>query len=547
MVKVCESLRCKICKRLFKNKRALTQHKKVCKPKNTPLKQCEFCQRFTNKKHYRSHFLTCHKRNFFKVFRLFLNFLYRLVVAYNKQNEFNKYARFVEVKKYLIYKKKIENVFDIEKLKKLENEFNNDKKYIKNNMNIYKEIIQEIKEKEENKINEIKKEINFDKSKTSENKLRQLNNLFQTIEYTEIPSISFRDIINNYIYSNDLKNIKIKKALDRIYGKKDFLTEEEIQKTDVYYKFKELCSNADAYWKNYNKFYDMLDTFTKDNNSYRCVFCRKFVLHKLIHLKKCKMLKEKIEKDDKETIYIKIIKYVFKEEQYEKINLKNILKKYLNKSLKYFLKNIYNNIIDVINFERIYREEEIKEINEEKKKEIRDLNEQRKLKNLKNISYTNFEIILLKTIVNLEVDFKIHINKENEKQIKKELLLFLCNNEEKNILLYLKNMKIFKKEEKEKEIEEEKEKEIEEEKEKETEEEKEKETEEEKEKEKEKKEEEEDILEKKSVNFDDKEEEQKEPNEKIREEAKKYFSKIFEIRKRKRNKRKPKFINKIKY
>ena len=550
MVKVCEKLRCKICKKVFKNKRALTQHSKVCVPERNFEKQCKLCIRFVSKKHYREHFLTCHKRKFFSVFRLFLNFLFRLVMAYNRENEFNKYARFVEIKKYLIYKKKTENITDINKLKELEKEFNEDKKYIKNNINLYKEIIKQIKDEENKELKKIKEEMNFEENKINENKLKQLNNLIQTIKYTDIPSISFRDIVQNYIYSNDLKNIKIKKALDRIYGKKDFLTEEEIQKTDMYCKFKELCE-AETYWKNFNKFYDMIETFVRNNDSYRCIFCQKFILHKLPHLKKCKKLKEIINQDNKETIYIKIIKYIFKEEQYEKINLKQILKKYLNRSLNYFLKNIYNNIIDVNNFEKIYNEKQIEKLNNIKKEEIRILNEKRKLNNLNQINYTKFELILLKSIINLEVDFKTHIDKHFEKKIRKYLLNFLSNNNEKNILFYLKNMakKILEKKEEKDKKEKEEEKEEEEKEEEEKEEEKEEEEKEEEEKEEEK--EDEEILEKKSVNSDEKEKQKelnkKDPNEEVKKNAEKYFSKIYEIRKNKmkKKKKKNKFIYKI--
>ena len=553
MVKVKESLRCKLCKQVFKSKRGLTIHSKTCSGPNKNInKCCELCSKIITTNHYYEHFSTCHKRKFFEIFRGFLNFLFKLITQYNKENDIKKYARFIEIKKYLIYKIKINNITDKLKLKELEDEFKNSNTYIKDNMNIYKNIINEIKKEENEQINEIKKELKLEENKENINKFNQINSLIQTIKYNDIPNISFRDIVINYIYSNDLENKKIKKALDRIYGKKDFLTENEIKKTDFYPQFKDLC-NSDLYCKNYNKFYDMLNTFANNTDSYRCIFCSKFILHKLAHLKICKVLKKIINEDNKEENYIKIIKYVFEETQYEKLNLKYLIKKYLNRKLEYFLNNIYNNIIDYDNFNQLYTQQEIEKIDKEKKETIRNLNELRKENKLKKIDYSKISILTLKMIINLEIDLNIHVDKKLENLIKDEILYYLTENNlnnENNLLFYLKNMKEIKDMKKEEEKENKgEEKENEENKVKENKDE-EKENEENKGKENkdEEKENEDEILEEKSNN-EEEEKNEKEDEENIspsiRKNAENYFRKIYEIRKEKRKKRHEKEHNKF--
>ena len=95
---------CSECGKRCKSARGLTQHKEAHKnesiiplneeEKKQKQKICSFCGNFIEFKNYKRHFRRCHKKRFFKIFSGFLDFLYKLIIFFNRENENDNNLRF---------------------------------------------------------------------------------------------------------------------------------------------------------------------------------------------------------------------------------------------------------------------------------------------------------------------------------------------------------------------------------------------------------------------------------------------------------------------
>ena len=105
------------------------------------------------------HELSCEKYIFFHRYGHFLDFIYKLIILYNKKNNKNKYARFAKEKKYFIKNEKLKNCKNEEEIKQVEKEFKQDKNLNDNIKKEMKNIISEMQKKKEK--NEISKKYTF--------------------------------------------------------------------------------------------------------------------------------------------------------------------------------------------------------------------------------------------------------------------------------------------------------------------------------------------------------------------------------------------------
>ena len=329
---------------IAKNLKALSAHTRQCNgvPKSK-IGLCEFCNRNYDSKNFERHRVNCHKKKFFDTYGTFLNFLYKLVILYNLQNEKNNLLRFTNEKKYFIYNKKIENKNEKEKKEELK-ELKNNTNYISDNIPILNKYYKD--ENEDNK--KLLEELGVEKEKR---KNLMLVKLIKTIKASENINLSFRQIVFDFLNNisnsvGSLVNNKIIEKINKKYKKNDFFTYDEIKNIsdELYYKVFYLIDANSEYRKKYDYYYNFLEEFKNGNNKkYLCVFCKKYYLHKYQHYRKCIILKNEYKESVSETFY-KFIINNFTDEQLEKIVPENILKNYISKDFLYFINNIKDNI-----------------------------------------------------------------------------------------------------------------------------------------------------------------------------------------------------------
>ena len=424
---------CDICGKKCKNKRGLTQHKETHKKiypqsiipleeKEEKLKICDFCKEFIELKNYKRHFRRCHKKIFFKIFSGFLNFLYKLIIFFNKENNNNNILTFENEKKYFIYQEKLKNCNNENEKKEIENELKTSKNYIKNNNDIYKKVLKQFNLE---KIEE-KKRI-YDDLKLNNKNIKdfsKINDLIEIIfiaERSGMPGISFRQIIFDYLKENDIENKLIIKKINEKYKKNDFPTNEEIKNIDenIAAKINDLMITCSKYESTYKKYYKMIEDFINNKLKNRCMFCGKFSLYKFKHFKRCKIFRNKFENNSYITINTFLNNFYGKDKLNKIPNVYiNLVKKYAEiNNFNYFIKNINNNVL--------YYNEFIK--NEEEEKNNQDIkiiiNDENKINYIKTDKKTNKKIenffflkqkkldeILLRVITRIEAFYNIKID-----------------------------------------------------------------------------------------------------------------------------------------
>ena len=449
--------KCEKCGKICKSKRGLTQHKCQNDNNDNKYKICPFCDDLQNTKNFKRHQMRCHKKLFFNLFSKFLNFLYKIIILYNNKNNIDNFLRFNEEKKYFIFQEKIKNKNENE-IKKEEEEFKNEN-YISKNQDILKKIILEMKkEKEERKLN-IFKDINLENNKKEI--FDKLYDIYDISEKNELPGLSFRQLIFDFLKENDIKNPLIIIRINRKYKKKDFYTNDEIKKIDTNMAAKinnSMIVNS-KYEVVYQKFYNMLKNFYEGKSKYKCIFCEKYNLHRFKHFKKCQKFKNLFNNENNEIIITKFLNYYYDSEKLSKIPdiYNNIIKKYSEKPFDYFINNINNNIL--------YYNEFVKQENETKLKKIIKLKSIGKTITIRQ-EYLNKMCFLIKSKILIKYDIKINNVQRHfiEKEIKNSIIKYRKINEEEIInkfeLTFKNSLKFYDKYEEEEEIVENKEEEL---------------------------------------------------------------------------------------
>ena len=351
--KICE------CGECFKNKQALANHKRSCS--GIPVsrfKICQFCRRSFLKNRIQRHELSCEKYIFFKHYGNFLDFVFKLIILYNKKNYKNKYTRFANEKKYFIKNMKLKNCKNDEEIKQVEREFKNDKNYIQNNMPFLNEYYNNEKKEIDNLLNDCKINVNNVNEKFAE--------VIDTVIQGENVDISFRDLVIDYLKSKiniDNKAFRINKKLNGLvyskilskYKKNDFFTYEEICNfnQNLLIKICDLRERNSEYQKKYEYFFNLLSEYDNGNTSrFYCAFCNRYYLHKWQHYRKCFWLKQSYEDSVWDT-FSKFIFSNFNEDLINRIVPENIIKHYLDKDFLYFIDNIKDNIENPQSFQEI--------------------------------------------------------------------------------------------------------------------------------------------------------------------------------------------------
>ena len=391
---------CDECGKRCKSARGLTQHKKAHNDENIiPLneeekkqkqKGCAFCGDFIEFKNYKRHFRRCHKKRFFKIFSGFLDFLYKLIIFFNRENDNDNNLRFENEKKYFVYQEKLKNCNNESEIKKIEEELKTEKNYIKKNYEIYRKVQKQFNSE---KIEEKKRILNDLQLNENIENYKEINKLIDIIfiaQRNEMPGISFRQIIFDYLKENDVENKLIIKKINRKYKKNDFPTNDEIKKIDenIAAKINDLMLTSSKYDSAYKKYYKMIQDFANNKLKNRCIFCGKFSLYKFKHFKKCKIFKNKFENNPYLAINTFLNNFYGKEKMNKVPNsYTNLVKKYAEiNDFNYFIKNINKNIL--------YYNDFIK--NEEEEKNNQDIkiivNGENEINYIKTNKKTNNEI-----------------------------------------------------------------------------------------------------------------------------------------------------------
>ena len=443
---------CDKCKSQFKNKKALANHKRKCDKNQlqSNLFICKFCRKWFRKSRIKEHEIYCEYYIFFHKYDKLFNFVFRLIRSYNKQNIKNKYARFINEKRYIIFNEKIKNKTKEEIIK--EEDESRKKDYVKKNKKILDNYYSKEKEKIYNKMESF--HINREDKKAED-----IFDLMQTIEYKENINLSFRQILFDF-YDNKIKeekkvpNFKIHDKIIDKYFYKDFFMQHEIKYIDEEL-FKDVCylqNTLDEYDKRYDYYYNILDECYKSNkNQYLCVFCNNYYYYKWQHYRKCK----KLENEYNHSVYATFMKFVnnnFSKDTLNKVELNYIYKNYANKDLYYFINNIKENIENPYNFDEnkhnfIYNINEVKieniilekclnklfiKIKKEYEIDV-NLRQQRYLREISIKNYLqNGKFKINEIIKKFKEQYNLDINnekiiKENENIINK--LIIISNNE----------------------------------------------------------------------------------------------------------------------
>ena len=351
--KICE------CGECFKNKQALANHKRSCSGIPTSrFKICQFCRRNFPKNRIQQHELSCEKYIFFHRYGHFLDFIYKLIILYNKKNNKNKYARFANEKKYFIKNIKLKNCKNDEEIKQVEKEYKNDKDYIKNNMPLLKEYYNN----EKIKIDNILKDCRIDVNKVNDKFAEVINTVIQS----ENIDISFRDLVIDYFKSkiyadnrahktNNKFNGKIYLKILSKYNKDDFFTYQEIKNFNktLLIKVSDLRERSSEYQRQYQYFFNLLEEFDLGHaDKFYCVFCNRYYLHKWQHFRKCFWLKQNYN-DSVWNTFFKFINSNFDEKILNRIIPEQIVRHYLDKDFLYFVDNIRDNIESPETFQEI--------------------------------------------------------------------------------------------------------------------------------------------------------------------------------------------------
>lgn len=114
---------CNKCGKKLKNKNGLVQHENKCNGEiKYGLKICEFCNEYKKYKSLNKHKKACHCKKFFNIYQKFLDFLFKLVILYNKKNEKNNIAKYNNEKINIIKNLKLEECKTEEEKKNVEKE-----------------------------------------------------------------------------------------------------------------------------------------------------------------------------------------------------------------------------------------------------------------------------------------------------------------------------------------------------------------------------------------------------------------------------------------
>ena len=363
MVKV-KTFVCSGCNKKFKNQRSKTLHMKSCiylkynqeLAKDIEIdmknKQCDFCLDLINKKSYKRHLDRCHKKIFLGHYLKFFDFLFSLVLRYNTQIRQSNCLGDDQIIKYFIKDYKLKNVKTKEDEKKIEEEFINDKEYVRHNHEIYIKIIENLKNEKLKEQNNILEELQIDRKNKNIEKIFELVDI---VKKQNCPLLSFRQIILDFINEQDSLNELIIKRINKRYQKKDFLTNEEINEIsdNLAAKILDLYVISQEYDDCYKKIYNMIEEFNKNKEKYQCYYCKRYILHKFQHYRKCKMIQKNFYKN-KAHFFWEFINKNYTNTQLEKVNLSAINKKYIKNDFHFFINNIHENIISTVEFEERY-------------------------------------------------------------------------------------------------------------------------------------------------------------------------------------------------
>lgn len=368
---------------------------------------CDFCYEFINKKKNKiEHEKRCHKKFFLKKYKKFFDYVFNLVLKNNKKNSYENLLSQMYDKNVLIKDYLIKNITDENKIAEIEKQMY-EKDFVKQNYNILIKILNESDLKNKKEKYEILKDLNIKKNKNTDKILKLIN----ITEYNLIPLISFRELVFLFIKKYDIENDLIINYITKRYNRKDWLTDEEIQKigNDLFLKIENIRKTNEEYSNSFSKFCEILEGFYCDSSKFECLYCKKYIMNKFKHYKRCKEAEEKFNENKALFIYNFDDKY-FGQETLKKVNEREIIKKYLDKDYKFFIENIYENIKNPVNFENNYE------------KKIREQAYQKN--NLKNIDKKKMERIngsYFTLSIIIEIEFDCKIDKEGEAFIKQNM------------------------------------------------------------------------------------------------------------------------------
>ena len=342
--------KCPKCNKPCKTRYGLTNHLKEKKKKiYSETRTCPFCHRKFLRRNYQMHVVACESNILFNKYLKFFDFLCKLIVFYNRENEKNAECKFNNEKKYVIFTEKTKNMTEEEKRIE-EYDLKNNTNYIIQNIEYLNDYFKKIKKEKELLFNDLKVK------NTSDNII--LFNLIRTVISGENINQSFRQIVFSY-FDKRINKIDVKrnffKKINRRYSKKDFFTNNEINSKNIELASKvfSLMERNSEYEQKYNYYYNFLKEFDKNNNKYKCIFCCKFYLHKWNHFKKCKCLRKSFYLSVGDTFYLFVMNY-FKSDITDKLVLSEIIKKYLTRDFDFFIYNIRDNILNCGAFESEY-------------------------------------------------------------------------------------------------------------------------------------------------------------------------------------------------
>lgn len=368
---------------------------------------CDFCYEFINKKKNKAeHEKRCHKKFFLKKYKKFFDYVFNLVIKNNKKNSYENLLSQMYDKNVLIKDYLIKNITDENKIAEIEKHMY-EKDFVKQNYNILIKILNESDLKDKKEKYEILKDLNIKANKNTDKILKLIN----ITEYNLIPLISFRELVYLFIKQYDAENDLITNYITKRYNRKDWLTDEEIKRigNDLFIKIENLRKTNEEYSNSFSKFYEILEDFYRDSSKFECLYCKKYIMNKLKHYKRCKEAEKKFNENKALFIYNFDDKY-FGQETLKKVNEREIIKKYLDKDYKFFIENIYENIKNPVNFENNY--EKIIREQAYQKNNLKNI-DKKKMERI-NGSYFTLSIII-------EIEFDCKIDKEGETFIKQNM------------------------------------------------------------------------------------------------------------------------------
>ena len=345
-----EKPKCPKCGEPCKTELGLRKH--VCVKKKNEINFCEFCETNYEGKNFKRHQERCYKKMFFEVYGVFLNFLFKIIQNYNESIYLNEYIKNEYNIKVLVYNKKIHGRTD-EEIEEIKKEFEKNN-FLKNNWDLYKEVMDDLKNEEKNKIeniyNDLKK--NNNNNEIDENKLKKMERVKNVINIKHLPYISFREVVMQFYKNYYMENNLIKEKLDKKYGEKDFFKLSEIAEISLDWavKYKHIRQISHEYNSKYNYYIEKLKKFAENRSKNECAYCGKYILYKYKHFLNCNKMKELYEKPNKELFISKFINYYYEEKKEKIKKFQDLCNEFKNENFEYFVKNIKDAIDDYDEF-----------------------------------------------------------------------------------------------------------------------------------------------------------------------------------------------------